>query len=574
MVIRAYRGVLLAASLVLMAMVSFAQEADSVQQPEAGGNAQTKTVEVSRAFAPSIGDADRIHYLPSIDDTLRAPMAFEYTLSPRPMLQGYAMRELPPARMSKEPLRPISPFFIKLGYGNYTSPLAQVYISGGRRERLGYAISLDHNSSFGEVTLASGESVKAPESLTGVGVHATGVFKTFAVRGQATYAHDYSAFYGRKDTLHQAYNTLWGSTTSAHRYGIALDAYSTYLDSSHFNYAGRFAIDRYSDDRQMSQTHVHASVKGHVYMHSECFGGEIRLNHYGKDMNSQEAPNTQFSLAPWAKLFGDRWRVIVGCEALLDANRGTTGIFLYPRAHFSYDIVRHYLIPYVEADGGVETADYSTLRRENPWAAPGQLAWNASRKMQVRGGVKGNFTPRATFDFFVAYALVDSMHFWVNNRLTVPVTLLTRDTIYGSDFGLVYDNVERVHARGEIAYGVSERFDCGVEVDYWHYKLRKVSHAWHRPSYRAVMRIDYNLRRKVFAGLYLYLEGGQVARGLNGDPIDLGVNYDLNLNVRYRFTKSFSAFAEVRNLLAARHDTYYLYPQRRFQGYLGIVMHF
>jgi len=82
------------------------------------------------------------------------------------------------------------------------------------------------------------------------------------------------------------------------------------------------------------------------------------------------------------------------------------------------------------------------------------------------------------------------------------------------------------------------------------------------------------LRDKIYAGIDFVLLGGQKARSLNGESLELPIDYELNLQLRYRLNKNLSLFADFRNLLFCRAYAYNLYLRHRLQFQVGAILEF
>lgn len=570
---RCARFVMVLAYLLAPLLVG-AQWYDSVPSPVGESGSKVQTVVVSRTFDPSVNDANKINFLPRLDDTLELSPNFIYTLYPRPVMEVFPLRPIPPARMGMERAPRLSHFYAKVGFGNYVSPLAEAYFSGGRSEKFTYGVMAQHRSAFGKLRLTDGEFVKAPYSHTQLHAFGDVALQRVAFHTLLYYRHGMDAFYGRFDSLYAEQNALWGTQTQANRFGAQVAFNSTYIDSSHFQYQGRVTFDGYADSRNMGQSHLSAEFAGHKYFRQECFGARANVDYYKKSLRPSDGSNVIVSFTPWGKLFGRRWRVLAGVSLLYENNNTHPRFYFFPKGHVSYDVVKNYFIPYFELDGRLEPADYVTCREENRWILPGLHVWNAARKMEIRGGVKGNFTARMSYNFYASYALVDSVHFYVNRVYgeSLPTGFSPRSLL--STFDVLYDNAQEVHAVGELSYSLTHRFSAAARVDYWRYSLQKLETPWHKPRYSGLLRGSYNLRQKVFLSIDFYLEGGMQARGLNGERIVLKPIADLNMSMRYQLFDSFSAFLDLRNMLAFNRSRYYLYPMHRFNGHAGVIFTF
>lgn len=562
-------------AVTLLGTTAMAQ-VDTTQSYPTLNTGQTKVVEVSRVFDPWISDAGKVNFLPQLDDTVIATPKFEYHLLARPLVRLLPLRPIPPAKMGKERVGKLSPFYAKLGFGNNTSPLAELYYSGGRSEMLTYSVSAKHISSWGKLDLDEVKNVSVPFSSTDVAAHLRGTHRRnkFSYHIGAFYRHGYSSFYGAGDSLTRPVDSLWNETLSRHKGGFEFDLGSTHLDSSHFQYRVSGALEGYSDNYDNGEFHARAALEGYKDFEGQRYGGKFQVGHYGLSLGETRYPNTVVSFAPWLKLYGERWRVIAGVNLLYDANDVQSDLHIYPKGHVSYDIVRQYFIPYFELDGRLETADRWSVTQENPYLDPRVKVWNTSRNMEMRFGVKGRFTSRFGFNFYGEYALVDSMRFSVNGIGRREVSPGHYQSGLIAPMRSVYDRVAETHLRGELYYALSTRFSAGVRAYYWSYTLIRQAEPWHKPAWGGTLYANYNLRDKIYAGIDFTVFGGRKASSATGEAIELPIDYELNLQLRYRLNKGFSLFTDFRNLLFQRSYSYNLYPRHRLQAYLGIILEF
>lgn len=562
--------VLLLCPIVLLAQI------DTTQTYPTLSSGQSKVVEVSRVFDPWISDAGKVNSLPQLDDTVFLSPQFEYHLMARPLVRLFPLRPIPPAKMGREHQTKLKPFYAKLGIGNNVSPLAELFYSGERNEMLTYSLSAKHFSSWGKLDFEKVKNVNAPFSSTDLMAHLRGTHRRnrFSYHVGAFYRHGYSSFYGVGDSFVRHLDTLWRKTLSRHKGGLVFDLGSTYLDSAHFQYRFSGGLEGYSDNYKNSEFHARAVFDGYKDFNGLRYGGNVALKHYGLALDKKRYPNTIVSIAPWIKLYGERWRVIAGANLLYDANDVQSDLHIYPKGHVSYDIVRQYFIPYFELDGRLEVADKWTITSENPFLEPRVKVWNTSRSMEMRLGVKGRFTSHLGYHLFGEYALVDNMRFSVNKILRHEITAGNWQTGLISPMESVYDRVAETHLAAELYCALDTRLATGVRAEYWQYTLIRLLTPWHKPTWSTSFYANYNLRDKIYAGINFVLLGGQKARTANGESVELPIDYELNLQLRYRLSKNFSLFADFRNLLFRRAYAYNLYLRHRLQFQVGAILEF
>ena len=564
-------------ALILAAFVALPVEGRCVVEINDTAQLSGKVVQVSRVYAPTIGDAEKISTLPSLLDTLEGQIyPMRYIFLQRDVHTDFPVRPVPPAKLGQESLGTLRNWYVKVGYGNYISPLLESYYSSDGVEAVTYDVSLKHLSAWGRVKLYDGVRVSAPHSSSSLAGTVRAVAGSVGLSGGAQYRHVYDNFYGA-DTLRSAvYNPLWQSGTNAHLVDAAFRIESLSVDSSRFRYAASLSYGGYYDSRRERQSRYSVAFKGQKYWRHTCFGGDLNFDYFDKAMNPPIGDNVVVGAMPWVRIGGDRWRVQVGVQFVYDYNNGKGYPYFFPRAHLSYDVVEGYFVPYLEVQSGLEMADYRTIRGENPWISPGLRVRNAAKRLDIVAGVKGKFNNRLSYNLRGSYAIYDSAHFYVNREIEV-VDAMSGIYVWRaikSDFGVLYDNADVLHLNGSLDYRLGQYLLLGIQGDYWHWSARHIDVPWHKPKFRVKAHASYNLRRKLQVGLDFNCTGGCKAKGLDGVSVALPVEYGLDLHAQYRFVSDWSFFIDLRNVLAHRYEIFYRYPAQRFNGHMGVILDF
>jgi outer membrane receptor protein involved in Fe transport len=97
-----------------------------------------------------------------------------------------------------------------------------------------------------------------------------------------------------------------------------------------------------------------------------------------------------------------------------------------------------------------------------------------------------------------------------------------------------------------------------------------LSAAWHRPTFRGDLRVEYNLFGKIYLQAGLVFQGGMKAQDPGTGLIQtLSTATDINFKARYFLSKQLSAFVQLNNLLSNQYPIYLNYPARGFQAMVG-----
>jgi hypothetical protein len=294
----------------------------------------------------------------------------------------------------------------------------------------------------------------------------------------------------------------------------------------------------------------------------------MNKNDLVENSNLDSANNTIIRLSPWINLYGKQWRALAGTNLIIDANASGKQSSFYPVALLSYDVISHYLIPYVEINGYLEENSYSKITAENPWFTPGKKVFNTSYKFILTGGIKGNMSTRVSYIVYARYSLVDSMYFFTNNSkfdLSNPMN---------NRFTVESDNVELTTVVGELTIAPSSKLNLFFRTEYDSYKMNKLAKPWHKPDFTAMASVRYNLRDKIIVSLDLFSTGKRYVKTAADDIKSLEGITDINLGIEYRYNKKLSAFLNLNNLTSSKYEMWYLYPMYRFNFKTGLTYSF
>lgn len=523
----------------------------------------SKEVQVVRPYEPSISDAFKINLMPRIEDTIKVDPKFTYTLALRPVTTEFPVSPIPAAKMVSEPLLPVYNGFVKFGFGNYSSPLAELYYANERSKDFSYGAWLKHHSSFGSLSLANKDVVDAPFSKTQFSAFGKYIFSNSVLAANAGFDLNSYRFFAHDTSLaNLAIPIPTVDKQKQQRFDMGISYYSTYSDSAHINYRASSGFRNFSDMHGNVQNSFNLKADLNKYFKKEIVGGTIELVHHMRNESLDSANNTIFRFAPWVGAFDKQWRVKAGVNIVIDANARETKGHFYPIASASYNIVSNYVIPYFEFSGYLKENDYASVMAENPWVRKGIDIWNTSHNLVISGGVKGNLSSKAAYNLGASFSIIDSMYFFVN----IPDA--TNSFLLGQ-FDVVYDNIQRKRFFGELTLAPTNSILVYLKAEYNLYDLSNIQKAWHLPSFIGQIGASYNIKNKIVLKANTYLESERFAKGLNNKVITLNGITDINLGIEYRYNRKIGAFLDINNILAKRHQYWYLYPTQRFNMKLG-----
>ncbi|MFP4557123.1 MAG: hypothetical protein ACLFNU_09650 [Bacteroidales bacterium] len=527
----------------------------------------SKEVQVVRPYEPTISDAFKLNQLPLVKDTARIVPTFAYNLTARPVKLDLPVKPIPAARMVAEPLSRVSKGYVKAGFGNYVSPLAEVYFANERSEEYSYGGWVKHRSSFGDIKLDNDDKADASFQKNRIGLFGKKIFDKSVLSGEGNFSsHSYS-FYGYDTTSNYAPQPDAPKEQLQQILDVSASFYSTHSDSAHLNYNLSTRFASITDKHSMQQSTFVLKSNFDRYFNVEKFGGDIAFTHHMSSDNLGAGNSSIIGVAPWIGLFGKQWRVKAGINATFDINSIEKQYHFYPVGQISFDIVSNYVIPYFQFDGYIEDNSYAKILFENPWVEPGLNVWNTSHKFIMKGGVKGNFSPKVAYNLSASFSLVDSAYFYVN---TPNVT----DGFLENRFIVEHDNIRLRTFQGELTMAPTNSIKLFLQGEYNIYTMNFIEKPWHKPLFAGRFTASYTIQDKILLKANFFIEGERYIKSSDGTPQKIDGIADVNLGIEYRYTSRVSAFLDLNNLTGNRYHLWYLYPAQQFNMMLGLTYAF
>ena len=247
------------------------------------------------------------------------------------------------------------------------------------------------------------------------------------------------------------------------------------------------------------------------------------------------------------------------------------GIRLFPVLKTTYQVSEKLQVN-AAISGDVQRNTYRSFVQENPFLGPSDQLLNTVTSFEFAAGVEGLASDKLLYRAGLAIRQQSNLHFFVNSFA---------DT---ARFELVYDQQATVlQFNSALEFKLSELYSLQTGVDLFHYSLTTQQAAWHRPSWMLSMNQQLTPGEKIRIQANLNLMGGLKARGFEPQEtistpkfqeVILNPILDLQLKIDYAVNPRLFIFAEGNNLLNRNNTRWMNYPVRGIQGLAGLSLKF
>lgn len=448
--------------------------------------------------------------------------------------------------------------FIKLGYGNYASPIfqANVYSSTSNDWLLG--VDVDHLSfGSGAVDEENSAGGRSSLNLTGSKMAEASTFTGrlgYNTRNGYYYGYPEESIITDLDSIRQVFN----------EFQLGLDWNGKLAEAGSLGLKADFNL--INDEYGVSENKFQAGLETKVPLSDVLdlnLGLSGMLSQYTNALG--EYKRNLYRVAPGVTFNNDALKLRLGAEiAIIDEDNSINESFnIYPDVRLDYSLSDVVSI-YAGAGGGVKQHYFESRARENFFIGDSAIIHHASEQWQGFLGIAAN-SEKLLFDLHASYGQIDNMGYFVNS-VNNP-----------AEFDLIYDTgtTGLLTLGTSIGYAINDVIAAELGASYFGYTTDSLDVAYHMPQVEAF----FNIRTKL-AEQWSLSTKGQFMSGIvgvdlgNAENIDLDAFFDLSVELNYLIDEHWGAFVQADNILSQDYSRYWRYPNRQFMAKLGVSYSF
>ncbi|EHB91289.1 hypothetical protein HMPREF9450_01338 [Alistipes indistinctus YIT 12060] len=534
-----------------------------------------REMEVTRAYEPTVSEANKLNVKPNLVDTVKLRPEFSYGITPSPIAYGFEVTPIKAATVDIDLYKRLNPLYAKVALGYPMQSLADVYFNTTGKSKGMFGAYLNHYGSWSKLENGDGIETPASQTFNKIGVLGERRWTRYVLNGEIGVDYDMVTRYGYANPnpdmpLPASFDTTASGlrqhfTTVRGKVGFG----DTFEDLSLFNF--RVGVDAaYFNDRfDRAQTGMNAYLDL-----GKRFGGmhEVTLHtqyegYFGMDeLGGQD--NHLVTVAPLYHLKAGKFDFSLGVDFTFNSRnfdrdlRGETEkskCYFYPRFTLRYDGTNGYFVPFVEIDGRLKSNDYRTLASMNPYVgsawAPNTSEYNG------RVGITGSFSSAFSYKVYGGLTHAQDMATFAN--LFVP-----ERQSYGNLFDVLNDTVTMWTVGADLEGRISGAFGIEASVQYKGFSKKRFDHVSGVPNFTGRLDLRYSIRDKMIltAGATLQssrwfaLSGREIMMSLP-ELIwqQVGTTVDVHFGAEYRISKAVGVFLQGNNLANQKLYPYYFY---------------
>ena len=549
------------------------------------GMAQTrpinKEVEVKRPYDPSVVDAQKIWFDPTIDvDSLKAKDPVRYNVMPQSISSDFGLNPIASAAFVERNRGNNGLGYVRVGTGYLPSTLADVYISNNNASKVLLGLYANHRGFWGDVELDNGvvkRDVNADNMSNDIGAFVKIPFSSATLSVNADYSGKRFRFYGydpswfaltgnpyEKDSIRQTFNL----------YNINAQFESATSGEDRFDYGIGASVQRFIDRFDMGETAVMGwAMLGKYWDGAHNLSGTIRIVNYNRNHRLDNfGTNTLLYVQPSYTYNSGNFTGKLGLSFVGDQYDGDSESKVYPALMASYRIA-DFFIPSIEVKGDTEANSYRKLAYDCNYIFPGlnnfglldatgQKFMNTYRNIVIQGSIKGDIGSAISYNFYVSYSKIDNLPFFVNQPFGIIPPTATQIS-FTNNLGVMYDDGKLLNIGGELRLDI-EPFSIYAKAVYNKYDMDNLAYAVHRPRFESDIRAslkldDFIISANFNMGLNRYYMWTHSLSAAPAQFHKMSNIYNLGGSVEYFITENFSVFGNINNLLNKKYEVFHQY---------------
>jgi hypothetical protein len=454
------------------------------------------------------------------------------------------------------------PGFVRLGYGNYGSPLLEGRYNIWEDENYDVGAKFRHQS-FAKGPVRGDQSA---ESFTDFGLDGTYFLDVFQVYGGVKYDRHKFNFYGFDPSNLNLVEYLPSQNilNTFQLFGGIQD-----IDKMEgINYNARLGFRVFNDNFQASENEV--SVKASSsYWYNDNLNGVVDFDlslTSPKDEFYGDINRNYFKINPYVGYQDESLMISAGVNIIFENDitlNKNSDFHIFPALAGEYMLSKEIGI-YGAFEGDVLRKTYYDFVMENQFLGPSSQLLNTIQNFKTGAGIKGTLLEGLTYEAGFNVGKYRNMHFFANSA---------SDSLR---FNLLFDENTRVlNYTAKLGWEYEGWYKMTATADYFNYSLSTLGAAYQRPEWEFKLNNQFKPADQWLVYFNAHLMGGIVGFNQQSDlTVVLPAILDLQVKADYQITEKISAFVIGNNLLNRDNQRFLNYPVRGIQGIVGATIKF
>ena len=502
------------------------------------------TIDINSVYKPVLRNAVKINFSATHLNADTTAPNLTYSIPAQNLFYSYQPISLKPLALQQDTNLYLGQRnFVKVGYGNFSTPYVSAGFSFGDGKKFLANVYADYISSKGKMLYQdySKLHLKAAGSLF---LPTNEVYASVDVKmnEQFLYGYDTALYkYSKKDVRQQFQDlsaTIGIRNTKIGEYGIS---YNPSLQFSNFTNINRLSETSFILNAPLQKDFGEAfafKLEGKAdvtsYTTKNLLPNNVKIN------------NNVFSVSPSLVFSTPRMSINGGITPTWD-----NGKFVWlPNVYAEAFIAENVFAFQAGWVGRITKNTYRNLSESNPYLKPFTAQLN-TKEIEYYGGIKGTLGKHFNFNAKAGYITYTNLPFLINDTATDGKAFVISNETKVKDL--------KIH--GDVSYVSKEKFTVSAGITYNGYVgMKRNAKAWNTIPLEFTSSLRWWAFKQVLlkADFYTYSGSFYLAKGNVAKAFKPGS--DLSAGIEFKINKTFSAWMDVNNILNDKYERWHNYP--------------
>lgn len=543
----------------------------------------TEEINVVKPFSPTVSEAFKINIQPEIDSVdIGGKKEIQYSINSVPVASTFTPAKGKAKTLKREPKERSYDNFISFGYGNYSTPILEIFAHGNSSNYNDFGGFLNWHSSGGGI-----DGIVLDDSFSDMGLD---LFykqeeRMFEWRVDGGFSLLSNNWYGLSEEIDYS-DSVIEAIDEKQKYteielGAGINFYESLIHTGNFTFRSFF--DRFDSSEMFASVEAVIDFPiGQELMYSEISFDFLDGKFKNDFFQTEELKYTYFNIgfSPNFEILRDNLTLNVGARLYYSITNDFEGskFYAYPNITASYNISDEALIAYAGVIGDLDQNSYKNFVDENPFVSPTLFVQRTNQQYNAYAGIKGLLNSKIRFNLKGGYiSEKDKPLYKLNPSLTDGTTEVEKGYQAANSFQVIYDDVNTIQFSGELIFDLFKEFKFGGNIDFNSYSLTNEDHAWNLPMIKSTLLAKYT-KKKWSAGADIFFSSDRKDE-LSIIPstnirITNSAFFDINLNGVYHLNDKIDFFLNINNILSNNYQVYTNYKVQGLQVLGGMKFKF
>lgn len=515
-----------------------------------------QTIDITSSYKPLLRNAVKINFSATnlLADTNK--IVAPYKIPAQNLFYSYQPISLKPLALAMDSVLDLGiRNYLKLGFGNYTTPLVSAGVSFGDGKKYLLNVYADYISSKGGIQF---------QDYSQVNIKTAGSYFTeknelygsaaFNQREYFMYGYDHLIHNYNKSDLLQRFQNIKINTGFRNKT----------INGTGINYNPNIEINIFSNQNKLTENSLLVTVPL-----EKTFGEAFTIKAAVKaDISSYSTKN----LLPNVKFNNNIYSIIpelVYAKPLFNIHAGFTPTWdngkltVFPNIYGEMKIKDQVFLIQAGFIGRFIKNNFQNLSGINPYLQTVSYQQN-TKETEIYGGLKATLGKHFNFSAKASFITFNNLPFFIN------------DTLDGKSFYISNDSrVNDIRIHGDLSFISTEKFTITSGLTFNGYTgMQNNARAWGTIPLELNASLRWKLLKQLLIKSDVMTFSGAAFLLKNNFEQKLAGGADLSVGAEWQINKRFTAWADANNLLNNKYQRWYAYPVYGLNVLAGVIIKF